>query len=291
MSPTSWGILSLFGAASLYGSQNIASRIAGISYGPFLSTGVRSIVTILFLFWFVRWKPIARAHWKWFVLRAVGSIMATAGSYAAVNHMSVGAALFTFYAADILFSGLFGIVLYKEKITVVKMGSLALTAVGLYLINFAQSALTFNWYVIVALIGGIGASLWSVFSRPISKSYSLPQLVVTDQGLTLVGALLLSLIVRESWSVVQVNAQLGAIGFLGLTQVFTGQLVARGFMVVDAQVGSVILLNDTVVGMILAFFIFREIAPVTVILGGACIFLSSIIPAVAEHRKPHTKTK
>jgi len=285
MSSSLIGTIALFTAALLYGSQNIATRIAGISFGPFLSTSLRALVVVLTLVWFVKWKKIENKHWKWFILRALGNVIATTGIFIAVNKMSVGAALFSFYAGLILSGGIFGVLFYKEKITTVKLASLVLTALGLVFIYSYQSALVFNWYFMIAVIGGIGGSLWSVFSRPISKVYSLPQLVVLDSFMVVVLAAVISFFLGESWQTVQVDTHLAGVFYLGLTQVFTGQLVAKGFKTVDAQVGSMILLNDSVVGMLLAFIIFHEAAPLMVIIGGICIFLSTIIPVVLEHKK------
>lgn len=285
MSQSLLGTLALFTAAFLYGSQNIATRITGVGFGPFLSTALRAFVVVIALFWFMKWKRIRPRDWKWFSLRAIGNVIATTCIFIAVNNMPIGAALFSFYAGLILSGGLFGILFYKEKMTVVKLVSLACTALGLALIYSNQSSLTFNLYFIIAVIGGIGGSLWSVFSRPITKSYSLVQLVVLDNLLAGVMALGVSFLFKESWTTVQMDQRLLAILYLGFTQVFTGQLVARGFKSVDAQIGSMILLNDSLFGLLFAYFIFHETPHSLVLLGGVCVFLSSVIPAILEHKK------
>lgn len=284
MSDVLVGTLSLFGAAFLYGSQNVATRLTGISFGPFLSTALRALVVVIFLAGFVKWKKITQQDWKWFALRAIGNVIATTCIFIAVNKMSVGAALFSFYASLILSGGFFGMLFYKEKITTVKIASLLLTAIGLILIYSNQSRLTFNWYFVVAIIGGVGGSLWSVFSRPITKNYDLKQLVVVDSSITVLLSLLISLGLHESWQVVQFDQRLLAVLYLGFTQVFTGQLVAKGFKFVDAQVGSMILLNDSIFGILFAFLFFKEITPLLVILGGAFVFFSSILPIVTSRK-------
>lgn len=289
MSEVLIGTLSLFGAAFLYGSQNVATRLTGISFGPFLSTALRALVVVIFLAGFVNWKKISKKDWKWFALRAIGNVTATTCLFITVNKMSVGAALFSFYASLILSGGLFGILFYKERITVVKILSLLLTAIGLVLIYSNQSKLTFNWYFVVAIIGGIGGSLWSVFSRPITKNYSLKQLVVVDSTITVLLSLLISLSLHEPWQVIKLDQRLLAVLYLGFTQVFTGQLVAKGFKSVDAQVGSMILLNDSIFGIIFAFLFFKEITPLLVILGGTFVFLSSILPIVVSHKNSSKK--
>lgn len=285
MSQSLLGTLALFTAALLYGSQNIATRITGVGFGPFLSTALRAFVVVIALFWFMKWKRIQPRDWKWFSLRAIGNVIATTCIFIAVNNMPIGAALFSFYAGLILSGGLFGILFYKEKMTAVKLVSLACTALGLALIYSNQSSLTFNLYFIIAVIGGIGGSLWSVFSRPITKSYSLVQLVVLDNLLAGVMALGISFLFKEPWTTVQMDQRLLAILYLGFTQVFTGQLVARGFKSVDAQIGSMILLNDSLFGLLFAYFIFHEAPHSLVLLGGVCVFLSSVIPAILEHKK------
>ena len=289
MSEVLIGTLSLFGAAFLYGSQNIATRLTGISFGPFLSTALRALIVLVFLAGFVNWKKISNKDWRWFALRAIGNVTATTCIFIAVNKMSVGAALFSFYASLILSGGLFGILFYKEKITLVKTLSLLLTAVGLILIYSNQSKLTFNWYFVIAIIGGIGCSLWSVFSRPITKNYSLKQLVVVDSAITVLLSLFISFSLHESWQIIKFDQRLLAVLYLGFTQIFTGQLVAKGFKSVDAQVGSMILLNDSIFGIVFAFLFFKEVTPLLVVLGGTFVFLSSILPIIASHNNSSKK--
>lgn len=285
MPPVSTGFISLFTAAFLYGSQNIATRVAGGAFGPFLSTSLRTLLVVFVLVWFVRWKKILTKDWKWFALRSFGNILSTTGLFFAISKIPVGTALFSFYAGMILTSGILGFFLYKERLTVVKICSLGLTAIGLLLIYLFNSGIAINMYVVVSVIGGAGASLWSVFSRPISSTYSLPQLVVVDSIITSLLCAGLSFGFHESWGVIQWGMPFYAILYLGLTQVFTGQLVTKGFKVVDAQIGSIILLNDTIIGMVLVYIFFREVPAMSVIFGGICIFIASILPVVVEHRK------
>lgn len=282
MVPATTGIVALFVAAFFYGSQSIGSRLVGMEFGPFLSTAFRAAVIVLILMWFVRWQQIRPADWKWFGLRALGNVIATTFIFIAVNKMPVGAALFSFYAGLILSGGIFGVVFYREHITTVKLISLACTTVGLFLVYSAQSQMAFNWYVVIAVLGGVGGSVWTVFSRPITKSYSLVQLALVDGALMAVVAFGLACLLHEPIHAVPLDSHLWAVVYLGFTQVVTGQLVPYGFKSVDAQIGSTILLNDSVFGMILVYLIFHEATPPLVILGGVCIFCSSLIPALLE---------
>jgi drug/metabolite transporter (DMT)-like permease len=291
MSSTLVGTVSLFLAAFLYGSQNIAARLTGIEFGPFLATALRNATVVFCLVWFVKWVRIQRNDWKWFSLRAVSNTIATTGLFFAINKMPVGMALFSFYASMMISSAIIGSIVYKEKMTLIKGVSLAITALGLSLVNLTNTSITFNWASIIVIIGGIGCSLWSIFSRPVSAKYSLKQLVFIDNAIAGLMALAISFSLHEQWQAVTFDVRLLGVLYMGLTQVFTGQLVAKGYKHVEAQIGSVILLNDTVIGMILAFLVFHETTSLMVILGGICIFLASIIPAIADHRKNYRPDK
>src|SRR5205085_1985106 len=149
----------------------------------------------------------------------------------------------------ILSGALFGILFYKEKLTQIKILTLLLTAFGLTLIYLNQSGFAFSFYIFIAIIAGIGGSIWTVFSRPLSNTYSLTQMTVIDSALTFVMALVVSFLLREPWPIPFVNSNFNlllfvAVFYLGMTQLFTGSLIARGFKTVDAQIGSIILLND-----------------------------------------------
>ena len=288
MKSSTIGLLSLFSAAFIYGSQSIGTRALGTFYSPFLVTGLRSLMVVLLLVWFVKWKKVASVDWKWILFRSGGNVLSTVCLFIAINQMSVGVSLFLFYAGMIISGTLFGIVFYKEKMSPVKIFSMLLTVIGLMTIYLSQTTLNISFYMLVAFVGGVGASLWSVFSRPISHRYALPQLVVTDHIVSGLLAFLISLSIGESWGASFFHPKMLAVAYLGLTQVFTGQLVATGFRYVDAQIASVILLNDTIIGMLLTYGIFGETVPFIVIVGGACIVLSSVIPAVITYRT-HSK--
>ncbi len=279
------GLLALFTAAFLYGSQTIATKIAGISVAPFLSTSIRAFVVVLLVIWFVPWKRVAKEHIQWFIARSTANILSTTGLFFAITKIPVGTALFSFYAGMILATTLVGNIWYNERMTKIKVISLFLTAVGLLCMYVTNSGLVFNIYIFIAAFGGACAGLWSIFSRPISKSYPLTQLVVLDNALAAILALGVSAILHESWGGISIGAPLLSLSYLGLTQAFTGQLVAFGFRYIDGQVGSIILLNDTIIGIVLMALFFKEFPSLQVFIGGVSIFLASILPAIVEHKK------
>lgn len=285
MTLQSTGFASLFAAAFLYGSQSIATRVAGATVAPFLSTSIRALVVVLLVIWFVPWKRVVASDIKWFIARSSANILSTTGLFFAIAKIPVGSALFSFYAGMILATTIVGYVWYKELMTRVKVLSLILTALGLLSMYYTKTGFSFNIYIFIAAFGGMCAGFWSIFSRPISKSYPLTQLVVLDNALASLLALGVSLILQETWNGMSLGVPILSLSYLGLTQAFTGQLVAYGFRYIDGQIGSIILLNDTIIGIVLMMIFFKEIPSMPVLVGGICIFLASILPAVAEHKK------
>ncbi len=280
MSKQTLGYLSLFAAAALYGSQNIATKIAGNSVSPFLSTSVRAFVVVLLVVWFVSWKRVAKKHIGWFIARSSANILSTTGLFFAITKIPVGTALFSFYAGMILATTLVGIMLYNERMSTVKYLSLLLTVIGLLCMYMTNSGFMFNMFIFIAAAGGVCAGLWSIFSRPLTGIYPLTQLVVLDNALACVFAFMFSLALREPMAGVTMSIPLVSLSYLGLTQAFTGQLVAYGFRYIDGQIGSIILLNDTIIGIVLSFFFFKESPSMNVIIGGLLIFSASVLPAI-----------
>jgi len=285
MSKQSIGLLALFTAAFLYGSQTIATKIAGVSVAPFLSTSIRALVVVLLVVWFVPWKRVAKVHFRWFIARSSANILSTTGLFFAITKIPVGIALFSFYAGMILATTLVGSIWYNERMSRIKFISLFLTIIGLLCMYLTNSGLVFNVYIFIAAFGGVCAGLWSIFSRPLSGFYPLTQLVVLDNALAAVFAMGVSLILHESWKGMYLGIPVLSLSYLGLTQAFTGQLVAHGFRYIDGQVGSIILLNDTIIGIVLMMLFFKEFPSMQVFIGGVCIFLASILPAIFEHKK------
>ena len=278
------GIGSLLGATFLYGFFGIFVKIIGYSLPLFYASVFRNFVGLLALavpVYFFRakvLKKIKKSDMVWMFLRSFFGLFAFLGSYIAFEKLSIGTTYLFFYSAATIGGYFFGIVLFKEKLTSVKVLSLILALVGLvfiYSLNMTPGSLL---YVFAAVISGIAYSVWSVFSKKVSDSYDPLQLNFVDFFLSFAFMTIISLLLRENWVMPEVNVFWVANILFALTFIFTGQLIIIGYNNLEAQVASLVMLTEILFGVLLGFFVFQEVLSLPMILGGLLIITAIILP-------------
>jgi drug/metabolite transporter (DMT)-like permease len=276
------GTMLLILTTAIWGSQSLAGRAVGLSVGSFTQNVIRCAVTALILLPFVRIPKINPGDWKWFIFRAIGNVIATSGFFFAVNRLPVGTALFGLYAGIVTSGTLIGMAVFKEKITMIKIISLLCAVLGIFLIYGTSFGVTMSVPFIIVIIGGFGGAIWSTFTKFISSSYDLKFIVAIDNIFSMLCAFSLALVTKEQMIAPAGIPVLAVIGLLyyGLTQSITGQLIAKGFAVVDAQVGSVILIMEIVWGMLFAWIFLHESIGGLALFGGFLIILAATLPSI-----------
>jgi drug/metabolite transporter (DMT)-like permease len=184
---------------------------------------------------------------------------------------------------------LIGTIVFKEKLTMIKVISLLCAVLGIFLIYGTSFGVTMSIPFIVVIIGGFGGSIWSTFTKFISSAYDLKFIVAIDNVFSLICALFLALVTREQMIAPTGIPLLAVAGLIyyGLTQSVTGQLIAKGFAVVDAQVGSVILIMEIVWGMLFAWIFLHESIGGLALIGGLLIIIAAALPSIVTLISKH----
>ena len=284
------GILSLLGAAFVYGFFGILTRIVGFNLPVFYASWTRNLIGIpllvlLFVLTKSKWQSINHQDALWIILRSLAGIFGYLGSYFSFYYLPIGTALFIFYAAVAIGGYFFGFLLFKEKLTPLKLASLFLAFTGLaliYRVNFDPKNLI---YVFMALGAGLGTATWNVFAKKVSGHYSALQLNLIDFVIVFVFDLIVSLVIREKWPVPVFNTVWIASLLFVLMFVITGQLMVIGFKYVEAQIGSLIMLSEILFGIILAYLFFQEAISLFTLGGGLIVILAIALPEIRLIKK------
>lgn len=168
--------------------------------------------------------------------------------------------------------------LFKERLTPVKIVALVTAIAGLAVVYRGEFDITGIFYLSLAFISGILASLWNTFAKKISEVYSATQLNFIDNLLFLIISLVLSLLLRERWVMVELSTIWAAQLLAGLGFAATGWLVVYGFKYLSAQVGSLVLLTEIIFGMILAWLFYGETVSLLSFVGGIMIVAAIVMP-------------
>lgn len=276
-------------AALSHGLYGIFSRIIGIEFGQIFQIVARSSILLLFFTVFTvyqkNWKKINKQDYKWFVLMIVPGLVALASMFTAFNYLSLGTVLFTYYAVSTLGSYLLGFFLFKEKFTKVKIISLLLSLIGLYIVFFDSFRLDNVLYLFLACVAGLGASAWNVISKKISDKYSVNQILVMDSLLMVVAGLPIALILKENVSLP--NFSLSWLGILGYSIAAIGSSIytIKGFKYLQAQIGSLIMLLEPIFGAFIGWIVYREILSRNFISGAIIILIGIALPNLQNFNK------
>lgn len=276
------GVAALLAVSVLAGSFGVFSHYINFNIPLFYQMTARnafqtSVLILLFLFIKNCKKPIARKDIKWFILRSACGFINVVGMYIAFTQISIGTTYFLTFAAATICGYILGSLLFKEEINRTNFVALGLAILGLalvYSVNFEVSTIG---YSLAAVVAGIAAPGWSVFSKAISKTYSNIQMNLVDTVLALVMSLTLSLALKEQWVAIEQNSVWFATFALAFIFLVVGFLVVYGFRYVEAQTGTLLLLLEVVAGIALGYLFFRQTISFWDAIGGIMILLAVYI--------------
>jgi len=272
------GTFSLVSAAFLYGTFGILSRIVGYDLPLFYQSWVRVLVAAAILsVTFRSWHTISWSHWLWIGIRAAAGLAAFLLFFIAINALPVNMTYFVFYGGSTLGGFLYGAFLFRERTTPLRIASLLLAGIGLFMVYGFSTAQTNPMYAIFAFASGICTATWNILAKKI-KGYPPSQMAFLDNALSFPIHLALSLVFSEAWPILEPSAAQTANISLGVLFAVTGLLMVYGFRKLDAQIGSLIMLSEILFAITLGFFVYQETLTFGAFIGGALIITAMILP-------------
>ena len=237
-----------------------------------------SLVLLVPLIFFKKWRSIQKKDLGWIIFRSVTGIFGFALYYIAINNIPMGTTYFLSYAGMLFGSFLFGKFLFGERLSMIKSMSLLLAFLGLMLIYSVSFQNGSAFFAFLSLIAGCFTSVWNMFAKKISSSYSALQLNYLDMVVTAVTGIFISALIHERWIEPSFSQSWLALAGMGSIFIITGQLIIYGFRHLEAQVGSIVMLMEIVFGLFLGFMLYDEVLSVTSLIGGALIIVAVVLP-------------
>lgn len=280
----------LFGSI-LYGSYGVWSRLMGPTFPPFYQTWVRSILIILIMLPFMAASrqivKIRREHWPQLAVFVGFCIFTQVPLYYAFNNAPVGAVQLIFYAMFVITAYVMGRYYLGEKITSVKLVSMAVAFAGLACV-FGVTVIAFAPLgLLLGAFNGVASGAENTSSKKITNIYPASMIILWGWIFTLLTHLPISLLIHEqqvpfkfsyAWLWLFIYCFVNAAAFwMGL----------KGFSYVDATIGSIVGLSEVVFGVLFGAIIFNEKLTAGVITGAVLIIFAALLPEVVElyHQK------
>jgi len=279
------GAFYLLFAACLYGLVGVFSRFIS-KFGSFSQSWIKSSVTLfiistLFLFHKVVWRRIRKGDLKWFAAWILPASLQPVLTFIAFNHLPIGLTYFLTYSTMILGGILSGKIFYSERMNLNKFFSLAFIFAGLFLLYITDVTFVSNIYVLFALLAGLSVGFWNTLTKKVSANYSVPQMILLDNGTSWIFCFVGSLVLGEKLpSITTSLTPWFSIIVFGAFLTSATFFLIKGFRNLEAQVGSLILPMEIVFGTFFGYVFFGEILKINMYLGGLLILIAAILAAL-----------
>jgi len=275
------GISALLISTLLYSSWAIFSRLINNEIPLYYQMGTRGIIAliifIIIVVLFKQWKPIRLNTAFWLIIRSICGTFGFAAYYIGINNLSIGTAYLLSYAMVLIGGYLIGELFFHERITKIKLVSLGLALLGLFLIYSIDINPAKTIYVIIMLVSGLCTAIWNTFGNK-AKNLSVAQISLLDNAFGLIFAFIISLVIHETWIPPSLTTPWIASALIATTGIITSMLIVLGFKYLKAQIGSLVVLSEILFAIIMGFLWYQEVIPVFTIIGGLLILTAIILP-------------
>lgn len=277
------GLSLLVLTTALYGLYGIYARFIALEFSVFSQNWIRNAFVLLLAILFAillkqKWTKIAKKDAPWIGAWVLCDIIFVISIFISFNTLSIGTALFLLYCGSTIAGYSAGTFLLKEKLTKIKITAILLSFTGLLFIFFEQIQLINSTYIFLGFFTGLVTGLWNIFPKLISTKYPKLELIALDA----VGILIVNLLLAQYFnqSVPPLSISLAWLGLFlyGTTQFLADILLIRGFRLVEAHIGSLVLPLEAVFGVLFAFLFFKEILPLATLFGGFLIIFAALLP-------------
>lgn len=275
------GILYITLSALFFGSYGIWAKLMASSFGNFSQAWIRSllILAILIPIGLIRkdFKKIQKKDYIWFFTISLVSFSAAPYFYA-FHTMPIGTATLFFYTSLVITGYLFGVIFFKETLGYIKVISLMLAIVGMFLIfRFSLTGTSILGAIGTIFAGSLGAFDTSL-TKKISGEYSSNQILVWVFGATVIVNLIISLLIKDP---VPTNFfSIGSFAEIAYTiaMLLAMLFVIEGFKHTEAIIGSLLGLSEIVFAIVFGFLLFKQSFDIYSSIGALLILVSIAFP-------------
>jgi len=194
------GSLLILLSALMFGSYGVFSKYL-VNNDIFFQTYVKCffIVFLLIIIGFYKksFIKIDREDYKWFAVVLISTCFTIVPIMYAFRYLELGTTSFLFYAAYTIFTYIFGLLFFKEKLNSVKIICLILSITGLLLIFTLKLSGALILPILLAIFNGITSSSETTFSKKISSKYSSLQIVTLVYFAIAITHIVISLVIGE----------------------------------------------------------------------------------------------
>jgi|GEM_PF-597387 len=276
------GFLALLGSAIIYASFSIFIRVLSQEMGAYQQIGFRNLVALIIGYAAVilskqSFSTVKDVPKKFIFLYTLTFPIAVVLFTLSVLEVKIVTTIFGLYLGSLITSLVVGVFVFKEKITKVKLLSLALVLAGLitYAYPFQGNLLSMGF--LLAVLSGFFDTSANSFRKFLAGKVDRFVLVVLQMiGGLVVASGLMFIFNQTTIPTLSTTAWIAGIIF-GLLLVAISYLTLVGFQNFDLNLGTVILSSELFFASVLALVFFGEVSSMAEIIGGGLVIAATIV--------------
>jgi drug/metabolite transporter (DMT)-like permease len=289
MKSSNKGILFILASTIMFGSYGVWSVLIGNSFGVFYQGWTRTLLIAVVLFPIVYFRKeivrIKKQDWKWLSVFLISTSLTQAPIFYAFTHMDIGTATLLFFVGMILTMYVFGFIFLGEKLTRIKIISLVIACVGLY-VTFSFSIIAFSLLAAaMALLNGVATGVELASSKKLTGSYSPLYVTWLSWAVIAVTNMVASLALGEVQYMPALSLAWLYLGIYAVVSLLGFWFAIEGYKNTEASVGGLLGLLEVIFAVIFGIVLFNQPLSLQVALGAILILLAAALPHFVSLRK------
>lgn len=192
--------------------------------------------------------------------------------------------IFAFYGASLVFSLIFGIIIFRERLSRIKVVCMLLTLVGFLFLGYPLSHVLSLGFLAAVISGILDAVTNSARKELSGKVDKFPLILL--QSLSSMALMAILLWVNKQTLIPQVSPLSWLISIIfGMLIIAVNYLALIGFKGFDLNLGTVLLSSEMVFTPFIALLMFREMPSTQTIIGGLLIAISIVVVNLANQNR------
>lgn len=290
MTQTQKGIAYLIGSAFLYSIMPVFIRFVDAGHvSPISQTFLRYIFAFLSALAYFKFSKaklnLKKDNWKLLILMGIfGYALTNLFFTYGIIYTQISTALFIFYSFAII-TPILAFIFLKEKVNRYNVTGLILALLALSLLFRPTSLVTWRLGSIFAVLSALAQSFFLIGRKKITK-YSSQLIMLSNTFLGMITLGILAFIFDPQFyfdpsglQSLTIEPVLVLIVF-GIDNFLAWFLMSKGFALVKASVGSLVLLLENVFAAVFSFLILSEVPTTYTLIGGVLILTAASIVAV-----------
>jgi len=238
-----------------------------------------------FLIWRRQLVLPRRSECWWLLAILIPGSLVTPLYFYAFAHLQVGVATLLFFMSYVLGAIAYGVVFFRERLTLTKVVATGLGVIGLVLVALPDmGTLSTLTAVLASIFAGICGAAEITFTKKLPEKYSPYYVTFLIFSLTFVLAGLLAALMPSPVALPSTTLPWLLIVGYALSIIAGIVCVIRGFKTTEPSFGGIIGLMEVVIGVIFGVLIFGEQLTVSTILGALLILIAALLPFFRYNR-------